>query len=50
MTLKELLDKYPKALDWNIVVSNDRMLLESNPIKETAFGVCGSQDRIYLIY
>ena len=50
MTLRELVNKYPNGLDWEIVVSNDYMLLESKPIKETAFGVSGGETRIYLKY
>ena len=50
MTLRELVNKYPNGLDWEIVVSEDRMLLESKPIKGTAFGVSGDETRIYLIY
>ena len=50
MTLRELLDKYPKALDWNLVVSEDHMLLESKPIKNTVFGVDNDGPKIYLIY
>ena len=50
MTLRELVNKYPKGLDWEIVISEDRMLLENKPIKRTGFGVYGSESRIYLIY
>ena len=50
MTLRELLNKYPNGLDWEIVVYNDRMLLESKPIKGTAFGVDGTGMKIYLKY
>ena len=50
MTLRELVNKYPNGLDWEIVVSNDRMLLESNPIKETAFGIRDNKMKIYLKY
>lgn len=50
MTLRELVNKYPNGLDWEIVVSEDRMLLENKPIKETAFGVDNNGPKIYLIY
>lgn len=50
MTLRELVNKYPKGLDWEIVVSEDCMLLESKPIRRTSFGVSGDETRIYLIY
>ena len=50
MTLRELVNKYPNGLDWEIVVSEDRMLLESKPIKGTSFGVSGDETKIYLKY
>ncbi len=50
MTLRELVNKYPNGLDWEIVISNDRLLLESNPIKGTAFGVDNTGSKIYLKY
>ena len=50
MTLRDLINKYPKGLDWEIVVSEDRMLLESKPIKRTSFGIRDSETKIYLIY
>ena len=50
MTLRELVNKYPNGLDWEIVVSNDCLLLKSNPIKGTAFGVDGTGMKIYLKY
>ena len=49
MTLRDLMNKYPKGLDWEIVVSEDRMLLEKTPIKRTTFGVDNGA-KIYLIY
>ena len=50
MTLRELVNKYPKGLDWEIVVSEDRMLLENKPIKGTTFGIDGDKMKIYLKY
>lgn len=50
MTLRELVNKYPNGLDWEIVVSEDRMLLEKKPIKRTGFGVDNTGSKIYLIY
>ena len=50
MTLRELANKYLNCLDCEIVVSNDCMLLESKPIKGTAFGVDNTGGKIFLKY
>jgi len=50
MTLRELVNKYPNGLDWELVISEDCMLLESKTIKRAAFGVSGGETKIYLIY
>ena len=49
MTLRELSTKYLNCLDCEIVVSNDFMLLESKPIKGTAFGVDNTGGKILKI-
>ena len=50
MTLREMVNKYPNGLDWEIIVSNDYLLLKSNPIKETSFGISDGEMKIYLTY
>jgi len=50
MTLRELVNKYPNGLDYEIVVSEDRMILENKPIKGTVFGMRDNKMKIYLIY
>lgn len=49
MTLRDLVNRYPKGLDWEIVIPEDSLCLKCKPIKETIFGISNSDFKIYLI-
>ena len=48
MTLGELVNKYPKLMDAEIMIPEDGYAIKYFPIKETMFGVESGGAKIYL--